>query len=335
VAEITALFEPALKGDRTAQDQLFRLAEPELRKLAAHWLRRYGSEQRVRATELIDAAFVRLVRPGCGEESDRVNPGWRHRGAFYAYVCRNMLQALIDMLRHQGRPRNPDVVRHILIDALREADGITQALRKAAGNAERIREVLAELVWQERTVRRIVEAGEDPSAVQAALLDLWQGDETCQELLGSGSDEGKVRRALIGLLQSERAVERLARKRDDARELPAEAEAPVRGLTSDTLVTLRQALDRLDEAFGSVPRPADERIAALLGSPPVSIHRAVVELKFFGGCTLDEIGRYLGTSIATVHSRLRVALAFLKEELRHSFPEFGPLAEDEGESAAE
>ena len=329
MAEITTLFEPALAGDRAAQDQLFRLTEPELRKLAAHWLRRYGSEQRVRATELIDAAFVRLVRPG-GDEPHRANPGWRHRGAFYSYVCRNMLQALIDLLRLQGRPRHSGSVRQVLLDALREADGLTPAPREAVDHPDGIRQMLADLVWRDRTVRRIVEVGEDPSAVGSALLDLWEANEDCQELVSSGADEGKVRNALIDLLQSERAVERLAPRRDDARELSDEAEAPMRGLTCDSLVTLRQALEKLDEVFGPSPRPDDSRIAALLGSPPVSMHRTIVELKFFGGCTLEEIARCTGLPLSTVHTRLRVGLAFLKEQLRASFPELGSLAESAG-----
>jgi RNA polymerase sigma factor (TIGR02999 family) len=44
-----------------------------------------------------------------------------------------------------------------------------------------------------------------------------------------------------------------------------------------------------------------------------------VELKFFGGLTIEEIGMVLGISVATVGRELRVAQAWLRRELsRHS-----------------
>ena len=41
----------------------------------------------------------------------------------------------------------------------------------------------------------------------------------------------------------------------------------------------------------------------------------VAELKFFGGLTLDEIGHYLGLSVATVEREWQVARAWLYARL--------------------
>ena len=44
----------ATAGDRQAQDELYRQIEPELRKLALHWIKRKSAKERVRTTEVID-----------------------------------------------------------------------------------------------------------------------------------------------------------------------------------------------------------------------------------------------------------------------------------------
>ena len=41
----------------------------------------------------------------------------------------------------------------------------------------------------------------------------------------------------------------------------------------------------------------------------------VVELRFFGGLTIDEVAQYLGVSVSTVESDWRVARAWLGREL--------------------
>jgi DNA-directed RNA polymerase specialized sigma24 family protein len=91
VTDMTELLEPAISGDRQAQAELYRRTEPELRKLARHWIRRKFAKERVRTTEVIDLAFEKLM----GISS----PGWQHRGAFYVFASRNILWVLIGLLR--------------------------------------------------------------------------------------------------------------------------------------------------------------------------------------------------------------------------------------------
>jgi DNA-directed RNA polymerase specialized sigma24 family protein len=90
--DVTELLEKASQGDHQAQDELYRLTEPELRNLARHWIRRHFAGERVRTTEVIDRAFGKLMRIP--------SPHWQHRGAFYAFASRNLHCVLIDLLRH-------------------------------------------------------------------------------------------------------------------------------------------------------------------------------------------------------------------------------------------
>src|SRR5438045_2147042 len=46
----------------------------------------------------------------------------------------------------------------------------------------------------------------------------------------------------------------------------------------------------------------------------------IVELRFFGGMTHDEIASYLGVSLATVERRWRLARAWLHRELKGAAP---------------
>ena len=190
-SKLTELLGRASRGDRQAQEDLYRALEPELRKLAHHRFLRHGAGDRVRITEVVDLAFLRLFPPQPGANSHPVH--WRHRGHFFAFVSRNIMQVLIDLLRQQP----------------------------------------------EKTV-----------AV---------GDEV---------------------------------------------EASAEEVTRNTLLTVRDALDELEEDL----------------SP---LHRTIVDLRFWGGCTFDEIAELTRTPKTTVFEELHIALTFLKDRLRASFPEFG------------
>jgi RNA polymerase sigma factor (TIGR02999 family) len=91
MAGVTEILIEAANGDRSAQDTLYRLTESELRKLALHWIRRKGAKGQVRTTEVMDDAFLKLMKLD--------SPDWQHRGHFYAFASRNILCVLIDLLR--------------------------------------------------------------------------------------------------------------------------------------------------------------------------------------------------------------------------------------------
>jgi DNA-directed RNA polymerase specialized sigma24 family protein len=186
----TELLVKAAEGDRQAKDDLYRLTEPELRKIALHWIFRKSAKERVRTTEVIDKAFSKLMRVDSAK--------WQHRGVFYKFASRNIFCVVVDLLR--------------------------QSLNQPA-----------------------------------SLPDA--GHSNCP---------------------------------------PAEP----RGLTHHSLLTLQQALDDLGEAL------SDD-------------HRAVVELRFMGEHTLDEVAEILSITRDKAFKMTNVALAYLRERLGPSFPDFG------------
>lgn len=127
---LTELLEKATRGDRLAQDQLYRQAEPELRKLALHWIRRYSAKEQVLTTEVINRAFLKLM----GIDS----PGWRHRGDFYQFASRNILCVVIDQLRSLPRQHAPLPNRD-------DADGPAQAEGLTLHTLLTIRDALEDL----------------------------------------------------------------------------------------------------------------------------------------------------------------------------------------------
>jgi RNA polymerase sigma factor (sigma-70 family) len=187
----------ACTRDRQAWDELYRRTEPELRKLAMHWIRRYHAKDVVRTTELIDQGFVKLMQIH--------SPDWPHRGAFYVFACRNIFCVLIDMLR-QRRPQPTDL-----------PDGI-------------------------------------PAPVSQPT------------------------------------------------DLPDGIPAPDCGLTQHTLLTLQGALEELGQDLSET-------------------HRVVVELRFLGECTLDEVAKLLSVNRDKAFKMSKVALLYLREKLKASFPE--------------
>jgi RNA polymerase sigma factor (sigma-70 family) len=190
MGDVTELLEQATRGDRQAQAELYRRTEPELRTLALHWIRRKFAKERVRTTEVIDLAFVKLMRIS--------SPGWQHRGAFYVFASRNILWVLIDLLK--------------------------RSMRQPASLPD----------------------GGDPN--------------------GPPAEPG--------------------------------------GVTQHGLLALQQALEDLGEALSGD-------------------HRAVVELRFMGEYTLDEIAEILSITRDKAFRMSNVALAYLRKRLGPSFPDFG------------
>ena len=95
--DLTELLTKAGTGDRKAWDELYRRTEPELRKLARHWISWKCATGQVQTTEVIQNAFIKLM--------GIASPDWPHRGAFYKFASNNILWALIRLLQ---RPANQD-----------------------------------------------------------------------------------------------------------------------------------------------------------------------------------------------------------------------------------
>jgi RNA polymerase sigma factor (TIGR02999 family) len=121
--DVTALLGLASRGDRQAQEELFRLVEGELRQRAKAALRRERPTASLQTTVLVDEAFVRLVG-----DSDQT---WENRSCFYRCAARVMRETIIDEARRRSAAKRgggetpaaldgfPDLVDWTCVDPLR------------------------------------------------------------------------------------------------------------------------------------------------------------------------------------------------------------------------
>ncbi|MGA7410327.1 MAG: ECF-type sigma factor [Bryobacteraceae bacterium] len=94
MGDVTLLLQRWREGSREAENELFTLVTPNLRRLAHYLMKAERKGHTLQATELVDQIYFRLVRA-----KDR---DWRNRAHFFAIAARAMRRYLIDYAR--GRP---------------------------------------------------------------------------------------------------------------------------------------------------------------------------------------------------------------------------------------
>jgi RNA polymerase sigma factor (TIGR02999 family) len=94
MGDITHLLNQWRAGSREAENELFELVLPSLRRLAHYLMQRERKGHSMQATELVDQIYFRMV---AAKERD-----WQNRKHFYAIAARAMRRQLIDHAR--GRP---------------------------------------------------------------------------------------------------------------------------------------------------------------------------------------------------------------------------------------
>ena len=92
--DITQLLTKWREGSVEAENELFALVFPRLRRLAHYLMKGERKGHSLHATELVDQVYFRLV---AAKDRD-----WRNRGHFFAIAGRAMRRHLIDHAR--GRP---------------------------------------------------------------------------------------------------------------------------------------------------------------------------------------------------------------------------------------
>jgi len=92
--DITRLLHEWRAGNREAENRLFQLVMPDLRRLAQYMMRRERKGHTLQATELVDQVYFRMV---AAKDRD-----WQNRQHFFAIAARAMRRYLIDHAR--GRP---------------------------------------------------------------------------------------------------------------------------------------------------------------------------------------------------------------------------------------
>jgi RNA polymerase sigma factor (TIGR02999 family) len=91
MGDITQLLQEWREGSRDAENQLFTLVTPNLRRLAHYLMKGERKGHTLQATELVDQTYFRLVGA-----KDR---DWRNRSHFFAIAARAMRRYLIDYAR--------------------------------------------------------------------------------------------------------------------------------------------------------------------------------------------------------------------------------------------
>jgi RNA polymerase sigma factor (TIGR02999 family) len=94
MGDITQLLHKWRDGDREAENELFGLVTPDLRRLAQYMMKGERPGHTMQATELVDQIYFKLVAAK--------NQDWQNRRHFFAIAGRAMRRYLIDHAR--GRP---------------------------------------------------------------------------------------------------------------------------------------------------------------------------------------------------------------------------------------
>ena len=109
IQEVTRLLQSLNAGNRDAVDALVPLVYAELRKLAAHYLKRERGEHTLQPTALVHEAFLRLVEQ---------ETAWQNRTHFFAMAANLMRRILVDYARgHQAEKRGGAAEKISLEDA--------------------------------------------------------------------------------------------------------------------------------------------------------------------------------------------------------------------------
>ena len=91
MADITQLLHQWRAGSRDAENELFAVVLPDLRRLARNLMKGERKGHTMQATDLVDQIYLRLVRAK--------NRDWQNRAHFFAIAGRAMRRHLIDHAR--------------------------------------------------------------------------------------------------------------------------------------------------------------------------------------------------------------------------------------------
>lgn len=139
---ITTLLGRLREGDTAARDRLLDLLYPELRRIAAYYLRSERKGHTLQPTALVNEAYLRLLG---GQPVE-----WQDRAHFIAVLARQMRRVLVDHARGiRADKRGGDAVKV----ALDEAQGVASVEHDVVA----IDEALAELEREDSRASRVVE----------------------------------------------------------------------------------------------------------------------------------------------------------------------------------
>jgi RNA polymerase sigma factor (TIGR02999 family) len=114
-SDVTTLLEELRRGNDEARDELVTLVYPELRRIAARYLRQERPDHTLRSTGLVHEVYLRLFG---GEPAN-----WQNRAHFFGAIAREMRHLLVDYARaRNAKKRSEGNVRVSLDDVHATAD---------------------------------------------------------------------------------------------------------------------------------------------------------------------------------------------------------------------
>ncbi|MBA2434572.1 MAG: sigma-70 family RNA polymerase sigma factor [Verrucomicrobiota bacterium] len=114
-AEVTQLLCDWRGGDRSAAEKLIPLVQPELQRLAHHYMSRERPGHTWQTTALLDDAYLQLA--------GKTHPQWQNRAHFFAVAAQLMRRIMVDHARQrQAAKRGGGAIR----GTLEEGAAVTQ-----------------------------------------------------------------------------------------------------------------------------------------------------------------------------------------------------------------
>jgi len=141
-SEISRILNRSREGDADALEELLPVVYEELRQLASAHMRKERAAHSMQPTDLVHAAYLRLVN-----ESET---GWQNRAHFFAIAARAMRQILIEHARRRGAQKRSAPGQRITL---------SEATTKGGSDIDLIAldEALSELALLDERKSRILE----------------------------------------------------------------------------------------------------------------------------------------------------------------------------------
>jgi len=97
---VTVLLDRLRQGDDAARQELLTLVYPELRRIAARYMRDERPAHTLRTTGLVHEVYLRLFGPDDGH--------WQSRAHFFGAIAREMRHILVDYARARNAQKRPE-----------------------------------------------------------------------------------------------------------------------------------------------------------------------------------------------------------------------------------
>jgi RNA polymerase sigma factor (TIGR02999 family) len=107
-ADITLILKRLKSGDKGAEAELLQIVYPELKRLAARYMRLERSGHTLQATALVHEVYLRLT----GNQQFE----WHDRAHFFAIASRFMRRILVDYARERNADKRGGGIRPLTID---------------------------------------------------------------------------------------------------------------------------------------------------------------------------------------------------------------------------